>query len=1049
MGEKQQNTNNTQTLQLNKSAAYNGKLTIPGLETRHCKKHDCYDTCWAFGGSFHRTTLTLVQLEKLIREGRAFALGYFDRDYRKKDYWVSSQLLGIDLDECPLTAPELAALPFIRDNAYLIYPTASDTPEQPKNRIIFVTSDPVTDPGRWVTLQVELIHRLAELNIKPDKACKDLARFFYGSTKPGMIILGNVLSADIENELIAAKTARDEQIALLRKQTPARPIAANSTKAERIAASRLNRILDTLGAATTDRHKALITAAGQSFGLLNGGWPVSAAEIERGIMDACARNGYVSKVGEREIERCMNDMRSATPTPLEIHESKTSRRAADKRLSHHRINGAKTESETAQAVDYVSDDLTSEQIATIKNLLIIAPTGMGKTTVAASYGASLPADTYLTGIAQFRLLVDALGDVLQAHHYKESSAQYQAALGVMQRLVSSISSLHKFAERAPGVVILDEIEGDLQFILSSKTFQKDEALIAWRALKTFLQNAEQVIGMDANTSDITIDLLNRWLGNVTVKRYSRAAQARKVIALNGKYEGIYQIEKLLGHGRGAVYAGIASEKLATEIADSATEKSYRVIKITSDTSHTKKVQDFIKNAHNERDEYDLCVYDTAAGAGVDFSNKIYAQVCIFDAMPLAPEQGIQLFGRVRDAQRYYVAVPADSEGQPTPTADELLAGWIKDECWTASRNGLEPNITGDHLEMMQTWAAFKARFLKEKSQWRRYFFKRLQANGFSIQVNNARAPKAFVEQFKEWRVNRADSDWQFILDTIGQSLSDDGLDKFRMGGQEITHELRTRNLRHKIEVALGHEYITSLDRDLVAYRGRSKHYTLEDMFTTESDLLAFDAQQAAEGVPVHQRKHRTKKAKVVSGLLGMVSFQGATVESQLNAAIQYALVLRPESEIKERFTPWTSDTAVMGYFKKLGHHGNNARTECGLYRFFFSLFGIETDSHRQGRGADRFMSYQLNAESTAYRIERARKSAELRKASKCTTNVQIQEKSTFVVHNTNSHFNALFPPSRPPKPPAPPSDSAQAAALLDAMRKENHFGNPFSKKAVA
>lgn len=1035
---------NTPNIQLNISTAFVDKQTTTDVEKRYCKKHDCQDTCWAFGSTFKRATIGLQAFVEHIEQGRAWTMHAFKRNRRIGTEWQSAQLLALDLDDCPLTAPELAALPFIRDYAFLVYPSPSSTPETPKTRVVFVLDTPITDAARWQALQIALMAHFA--NLKPDKSCKDLARLFYGSTKPGRILLGKILPATVADGLTKTQAEQDEQTRLLRKQNPPRPIAATSTKAERIAVSRMNRALDTLATATDERHNLLISKGKYLFAHVNGGWPLQAAEVERGLMNACAQNGYLSKVGEHEIQRCIDDCRNAEPKPLEIYESKTAQRRAlkgVKKASHRRINGGQSANELP-GVQFVKDALPQAAIAAEKTLLIAAPVGTGKTRAIAEYVASLPDNTDVTGIAQFRLLTLALSEALKSLHYEDLNAQQQTLLSSAERLVSSVSSLHKF-KRTPGVVIADEIEGVLQFILNSGTFQGDESATAFRALRDLVTNAKQFIGMDAGLSDITENLIRQWRGSVTTKRYTSARKLRLVTFLRDKHAAFWTIGKLLRMARGAVYAACTSEADASDLADLYGDGEYRILKITRDTSNTDKVQAFIKNAHHERAAYDLVIYTSAAGAGVDFSNPVFAHVGIFGKEPLAPEQAIQLYGRVRNAGRYYASVPPLNEPYPTPSADTLMNDRLRRELWTAQQNG-KPSAGGDYLEMLKLWAAFKARALQESAQWRKYFAQRLQANGFSIQVNEARAPIAFVEQMKQWKVERADSDWSFVLEAVGQALTDESLDKLRMGRTEITRDLKLRNVRAKIEAVLHHENVTADDRDLLVYKGRKRLSWLTDLFTDIGDLLASDLNQSNEGAPLQKRKYRALNISIVSALLKLAGFVGKTPEAQLMAFVEYFSSEHPTDEINERFEPWIT-SAGLRKFEALGHRDNNARTTRGLVRFFCELFGLKLDSIRHGRAENRYRAYQLNAETTAYRIERARRAASLRQAEKCTQNVYIREKHILGTPE-NSTFAAQFPAGTLGKPPAPPSDAAQASALFDAMRKQNNYGNPFSK-AVA
>jgi hypothetical protein len=1006
------------TIRLSLSSAFIDKAPAPSLETRYCKKHGQPDTCWAFGFSFRPATISLEGFADHIRAGRAWTLHAFTRDRRISSHWQSSQLLALDLDKCALTAPELASVPFIRDHAYLIYPTPSNTQEQPKNRVVFVLDEPITHAGSWKAMQIALMSHLAEL--QPDPACKDTARLFYGSTQGGMIVLGNTLPAATAGGLTKTLAETDEQVRLLRKQQPPRAIQKGSSTAQRIAYLRLNRTLDELSACTDDRHNALIKAAGYLFGLVKGDWPLTDVEVERGLMDACSRNGYVLKVSESEVQRCIDDMRrSAAAVPLEIQPRPPSRPIRDAQLPQ--IDRADVEALTPL---YVSHDLTPSIISGCKTLLVAAPVGMGKTRAVADYANTLPDWQALTALAQFRLLTMALYEALaDSLHYEDEQVSEHVT-----RLVTSISSLAKFL-RSGGVVIADEIEGILQFLTHSGTFKAGGAIEAYSAFKTLVARADQFIGMDAGLSDITVNWIRAHRGNITVKHYRRQDSQRKVSFLRDRYAAIHQIGKMLKRGRGAVYVACSSETTASDIVDHYSDKGWRILKITRDTSSTPVVEAFIKNRQNERSNYDLVVYTSAMGAGVDISDPVYALVGIFDRNPLAPEQALQLFGRVRNAQRYYAAAPPVNEGYRTSSADELLADKIKRECWTAQQRGGQPNISGLYLELLHLWSQFEARKLKESSQWRSFFAARLKQSGFAVAANNARAPQPFIDDWKVWKEQRDDENWQYIYEAEGSARSDDELNALRIAGVEISHELKLQNVRYKIERALGHENFTQDDRDLVSQHGRRRHFRLVDLFTDPGDLISSDRAQSSEGKPLQKRSYRTLNQRIVSTLLNMAGFTGPTIEAQFLEFADYFRAERPAAEISERFEVYTSQKA-LSKFQAIGHHGNNARTAPGLCRWLLEYFGLKLESFRRGRAEGRYMAYQINVETLEHRLERARRAALER-----TKNVKDKGKHIFGTHHTASLKAATYSHSQNIKAANP---------FIDDLLRSGRPVNPFA-----
>lgn len=154
--------------------------------TRWCKGHQAEDTCWAFSTSFAPSRLPIGSFIQHVIRGGAFTLGYFKSNRRIKANFVLSELLALDFDS-NVSVERARGEAFIRQYAFLIYPTPSSTPLHPKTRVLFRLSEPVYEVGRWEAMQRGLIADFSHL--QPDKSCKDASRLFYGSDREGSVIL--------------------------------------------------------------------------------------------------------------------------------------------------------------------------------------------------------------------------------------------------------------------------------------------------------------------------------------------------------------------------------------------------------------------------------------------------------------------------------------------------------------------------------------------------------------------------------------------------------------------------------------------------------------------------------------------------------------------------------------------------------------------------------------------------------------------------------------------------------------------------------------------
>lgn len=260
--------NGAMRIRLNLSQAFYNKVNNTGNKA-------------AMGFSFYPAEVSLTQLVTHIVNGGAFTMGEFKSNHRKESEFVSSQLLALDLDDCPMTIDDLEGrYPIIQDSAFLMYPSPSSTIEQPKTRVLFVLTEPVEDGNRWRALQTALIEHFDEL--KPDTVCKDPARFFYGCHTMAYYVhyfsrlhieyAANLILPLAERESIARVEA---QFTVKRTREDVNELSALTNKWFDTA---IQKVSTTPGGS---RHKTFINYAMWLYGLHAGGWPITTDEIER------------------------------------------------------------------------------------------------------------------------------------------------------------------------------------------------------------------------------------------------------------------------------------------------------------------------------------------------------------------------------------------------------------------------------------------------------------------------------------------------------------------------------------------------------------------------------------------------------------------------------------------------------------------------------------------------------------------------------------------------------------------------------------------------
>jgi hypothetical protein len=190
------------------------------------------DPRWAeFNDSFENLTLAPMEIANLIYKGYSFTTWHDGR--RKLENFICGQHVAIDLDTGDERSDidHLAAHPWVRMYASLIYTTPSHTAAAPRARVLFLLDRPIESAAAYG----EIVQFLMAQFDDPDTGCKDASRFFYGSLHCDMLTLDNVLPLTQLRRLYAVDARKN-------KRRPVRPaIAPNAAPVINVEAERTKR----------------------------------------------------------------------------------------------------------------------------------------------------------------------------------------------------------------------------------------------------------------------------------------------------------------------------------------------------------------------------------------------------------------------------------------------------------------------------------------------------------------------------------------------------------------------------------------------------------------------------------------------------------------------------------------------------------------------------------------------------------------------------------------------------------------------------------------
>jgi hypothetical protein len=126
---------------------------------------------------------------------------------REASGFVSSQIIGVDIDETTVPFEELQNDDWLKEHASFAYTTPSHTDNKPRYRIIFVLARPITNPDEYRSAVTSMIDKYGG-----DQSAKDNVRLWFGSPNAKTIVFGKIISDKALNTLVrTSESERNEQ----------------------------------------------------------------------------------------------------------------------------------------------------------------------------------------------------------------------------------------------------------------------------------------------------------------------------------------------------------------------------------------------------------------------------------------------------------------------------------------------------------------------------------------------------------------------------------------------------------------------------------------------------------------------------------------------------------------------------------------------------------------------------------------------------------------------------------------------------------------------
>ncbi len=148
-----------------------------------------------FTSKCENVELTLAEFADHINQGHAFCAQHKKR--KRNGNFTGTNVLAVDIDN-GWTVEQALSEPFVQSYGGLLYTTPNHTAEKHRFRIAFVLDRLITDAAEMRFAYQGIIRKFGG-----DESCKDACRGFFGSTDSQPTIIGHVLPNDELDKIVA------------------------------------------------------------------------------------------------------------------------------------------------------------------------------------------------------------------------------------------------------------------------------------------------------------------------------------------------------------------------------------------------------------------------------------------------------------------------------------------------------------------------------------------------------------------------------------------------------------------------------------------------------------------------------------------------------------------------------------------------------------------------------------------------------------------------------------------------------------------------------
>lgn len=836
----------------------------------------------AYSDSFHASRLTVNQVIDHITSGKAITLSTFKNNKRTRDNFKQSQLLALDLDD-NVSLDDCQANALIRQYAFFIGDTATSKPTFRKTRVYFRLEQPITDRVLWEQAQSAVIYKFQAL--RPDEACKDVSRLFYGSTNGTYETFDQLLPFETLTQWIDEFQASSTE---LDKRTPDQNdriieqnklYTATDNRYEAYAQATLVNRCNELSSLSDGRNQYLLNSA-ILLGTMVGAGMINEFDVIQGLTNAALASGY-----KRDINGVITRglaYGQAKPFDLSNLQNKLYTATHNRRKLSDKPQTIEDRIQNFEPVGIVANvGITKRYISELnlqdlflKHNLIAVKSGMGtgKTEAISQYIKDNPHLSVLI-VTPFEQLSVASAQRFEVESYKGFGRDM---LSKVKRLAITAKSLPKLQHNngdypTYDLIVIDEVDHIHQQFHDSDIYKSNEAIQAQEAYSQLLINAGRVFISSAHISDLDLDLVEKYTRD-TKRAYAIENKYKRpmpALTIHANYQ--YMIHTALTTSTSATKpvliacGGLKTARLIAHLALKYGLQKDEIFVLSSRNSHTDKVRSIINNPDEYIPRYKLFIYTFAAGVGMDYTGPSAGAFGVFNNRNMTPLADIQMLERARYADSYHAYITPGICDLETD-GDEIKGRVIRNLINTEKLTGIVAPISAINKKFLTLGSKLIAQNNYSRTDKLSCFVALAEDQGHTIKTCDNTATDETRQLWKTVREQFKEAEKQ-------NTVSVD----YRLSAQEFEAKRRDRSLTGKDFYARKADIIEQttgvlIDDETYNLFHKSSNRSALRLFTdtlgiTSDKMIERDKLEAQDNTPLLKRTHYTLRQDLLRNFL--------------------------------------------------------------------------------------------------------------------------------------------------------------------------------------